>query len=314
MGKVWNPEASVSRTSHGYAVLPENVVIIPELNGRMEQTDVTELAKDIEENGQLVPVVCWKNEEGWPVLAAGHRRYRAVTKINEKRKAADKICLQFLAIDAKSEAEAFDFTVRENFQRTGNTAMDHAHNCSVYRAKFGLTEEQIARKYYPGMTTDEEMAKAIREVKNWLQLLELSEDAQDELRNGFLTTSAALQLAAIPSRKKQDEVIKDAKKSGAKKLKVADAKAAKEEATGKPAKARKPISENTPVKLLERYKELADYAQSLACEVLGSEPNGDALFDLARSVLGRAYTLKVPLVAGFDRMAEELSPDYRGEA
>lgn len=313
MGKVWNPSAEVTRTSHGYAVLPENVVIIPELNGRMEQTDVSELAKDIEENGQLVPVVCWKNEEGWPVLAAGHRRYRAVVKINEKRKRNEKVSLQFLAIDAKDEASAFDFTVRENFQRVSNSPMDLAHNAHVYRTRFGLSEEQIARKYYPGMKTEGEVAKAVREIKNWLQLLELSDEAQEELRKGFMTTSAALQLASIPSRKKQNEVIEKAKAEGKTKIKVADAKAAKESATGKPAK-RTPISDHTPAKMLEKFKDLASMAQALACECLSEEPDRETIEELAKNVLGRAYHLKIPLMAGFEKIAEKLDPEYTGEA
>lgn len=314
MAVKWHADANVSRTAHGYSVLPENVIIIPDLSGRLEANGIDDLAKDIEENGQLEPAMCWKNDEGWPVLAAGHRRYRALMKINHDKKEDDKRPLLFNFVDAKTEQDAFDFTIRENRNRLNPSVLDDAHNMSIYANRFKLTEEQIARKYYPGMTTDEELQRAIREVKNCLQLLELSDEAQDELRKGFLTTSAALQLAAIPSRKKQTEVIQEAKAEGKKKLKVADAKAAKEEATGKPTKPRNNISDHTPAKMLERFRDLADLAQALACECLSPEPDGDVLVDLAKSVLGRAYALKVPLTVGFDRMAAELDPAYMGEA
>lgn len=294
----WAAEAGVQRTAHGYSVLPENLVILPELSGRMDATDITDLAKDIDVNGQLEQGVCWKNEQGWPVLAAGHRRYRAVVRINEGITDPDmKRRFLFNFIPAKNESEAFDYTVRENRNRVNPSPLDDAHNMHVYQTRFGLSEEQIARKYFPGDLTQDELTKALRYVKECLALLELSPTAQEELRRGFFSTSAALQLAAIPSRKTQDEVIAQAKSQGKKKIKVEEAKQAKESAQGKPKSSPVKISDNAPAKLLEKHKILAELAAACATEILCAEdPDQEVLMDYSRSILKMANDLRVPLL------------------
>ena len=105
-----------------------------------------------------------------------------------------------------------------------------------------------------------------------------------------MSTSAALQLAEIPSRKQQNAVIEKAKKGGEKKLKVEDAKAAKEEAQGKHALAPKPekthnISENSPSKLLVKYKVLLELAGALAAEVVAEDFSRDYDKDVPRKNL-----------------------------
>ena len=307
----WAPEAGVQRTgASGYSVLPENVVILHDLSGRMDETDVTDLSRDIEVNGQLEPAVCWKNKSGFPVLAAGHRRFRAVSLINKTRIPENYLRLFFNYIPAETEQEAFDYTIRENRNRINPSLLDDAHNMQIYQIKWGLGEEAIARKYYPGMQTPEELEKAVREVKQTLALLELSDEAKDEFRKGFFKTSAAIQLAAIPSKKQQNEAIQKAKDEGQKVLKTEDAKAARAAASGKPSKPAKSISENSPVALLKKYKEIASYASSLAGETLSEEPNVDSLMSLSRAIVVLINDVDINLLPpGFHKKVEE----YRSE-
>ena len=311
MAVTWNQDAKVSRTGQGYSVDPLNVITLNGLSGRFEATDVSDLARSIKANGQRQPALCWKNDEGWPVVAAGHRRLRAILQLNEQEKDPNKkLSLLFNFVPAKTEAEAFTYTVIENRDRLNPSPLDDGHNQQILKLKFGKSEEDIARIYYPEISTPEELAKAIREVKNCLALLELSPEAQEEYRKGFMSTSAALQLAEIPSRKQQNAVIEKTKKEGGKKLKVEDAKAAKEESQGKPPKPEKPakeIKDNTPVKLLAKFRIFAELAGALAAEVVAEDFSRDYDKDTAKEfayqIAVSCRKLNIPLEAKLDKWA-----------
>lgn len=307
----WNPEAGVTRTGQGYSAKPLNVITLNDLSGRFEATDVSDLARSIKANGQRQPALCWKNDEGWPVVAAGHRRLRAILQLNEQEKDPNKkLNLLFNFVPAKTEAEAFCYTIVENRDRLNPSLLDDGHNQQILKLKFGKSEEDIARIYYPEISTPEELAKAVREVKNCLALLELSPEAQEEYRKGFMSTSAALQLAEIPSRKQQNAVIEKAKKDGEKKLKVGDAKAAKEESQGKIPKPEKThnISENSPIKLLAKFRIFAELAGALAAEVVaedfGRDYDKDTAKEFAEQIAVMCKKLGVPLEAFLDKWAE----------
>lgn len=301
-------DAGVQRTSHGYSVLPQNLVIDPQLSGRSEATDVTDLAADIEVNNQLENAVCWKNEQGWPVLAAGHRRYRAVALINERNKSNPDFeprRLLFSYIAAKTDQAAFDYTIRENRNRVNPSPIDDAHNMHVYRTRFGLDEEAIARKYYPSILGADDLAKAVAEIKTTLKLLELSDDAKEALRTGKMSTTAAVQLASVPSRKIQDDIVADAKTKG-KKIKVKDVKAAKAIASGKTVTN---ISQNTPVKQLDKFKRFAELAGALAGECMAKEfgmnPDKELIAEYSSQILVMCARLNITLQSSSDKWAQK---------
>lgn len=304
-------KAGVQRTAHGYSVLPENLVIDPQLSGRSDATDVEDLAADIEANNQLENAVCWKNEQGWPVLAAGHRRYRAIALINERNKNTPDFeprRLLFSFIPAKTDQAAFDYTIRENRNRVNPSPMDDAHNMHVYQTRFGLDEEQIARKYYSSILTADELAKAVTEVKNTMKLLELSDDAKQALKEGKMSTTAAIQLASIPARKTQDEVVAAAAAKGTK-VKVKDVKAAKDAAKNVTGKKTVANITQPPAKLIEKYKRLAELAGSLASECMakqfGMNPDKEVIADYSQQILVICARLNVPLQSSSDTWAHE---------
>ena len=311
MAVTWDENAGVDRTANGgYTVLPENIILKPELNGRSEETDVSELAEDIQFRGQLVPAVCYKTPDGWPVLIAGHRRYRAIVLINRGiTDPEQKLRLKFNYSQVKSEEEALDITVAENRNRTDVNPLDDAYNIGVYLVKFGKGLEEIAKKYFPGANTPEKLAKAVAWVKERQKLLELSPEAQEKLRNGEFSTSAAQQLVKLQPAD-QDKVIKKAEKAG-KKLKVADAKEAVEEL--KPAKVKREIKDNSPVALLKKYKIALELAGGLATEIMAKrfsrEADKGVIRDFADQILVICKNLNIPLEASADKWAEEHKKD-----
>lgn len=310
MSVSWNPEAGVDRTANGgYTVLPENVVLMKELSGRSEETDVTELAEDIKnrKEGQLVPAIAYKSSEGWPVLIAGHRRLRAIVLLNKSLPDDSKVRLKFNYSQVRNLEEALDVTVAENRNRTDVNPLDDAYNIAVYSVKFGKGIEEIAKKYFPGAESPERLARAVAWVQDREKLLQLSPEAQEELRRGFMSTSAALQLAAIPSKAIQNEVIKEAKAKGDKKLKVEDAKAAKNTAKGKP-ETKHDIKDSAPVKLLKKFKMFGEVASSLATEVMakrfGRTADPQVMKELCDQILVMSSKLGVVQEASADKWAK----------
>ena len=308
MAVEFTPAAGVDRTANGgYTVLPENVILKPEFNGRSEDTDVTELAEDIKNRpqGQLVPAVCYKSADGWPVLVAGHRRLRALSLLNKDITDPDKkFRLKFNYNKVGSDEEALDITVAENRNRTDVNPLDDAYNIGIYQVKFGKGFEEIAKKYFPGADSPEKLAKAVAWVKERYKLLELTPEAQEKLRKGEFSTGAAKELAKLQPVD-QNKLIKESEEAG-KKLKLADAKAAVEET--KPAKAKRTIADNSPAKLLVRYKLALEVAGGLASEILAKRfkriPDKDVIEELSEQVLVIASRLGVPLDAPSDSWAE----------
>jgi ParB-like chromosome segregation protein Spo0J len=326
MAVTFHSDAEVDRTANGgYTVLPENIIIKPELSGRSEETDVTELAEDILSRGQLVAAICYKSPEGWPVLIAGHRRYRAVALINKSISDPEKkIKLKFNYAQVKTEEEALDLTVAENRNRTDINPIDDCYNINVYAEKFGKGIEEIARKYFPGATTPEKLAKAFAWVKERQSLLQLSPEAQEKLRKGEFSTTAALQLAKLQPVE-QDKLIEKKEKEG-QKVKVKDVKAAKEESKGKspaprPEKPAKEIKDNTPNKRLKKFAALAELAGGLAYMIVlppacltkaDIEDHKADVLHVAKSVALCCKQMGVPLFAGLDSWAEA-NRDYASD-
>jgi ParB/RepB/Spo0J family partition protein len=305
MAVVWNESAGVDRTANGgYTVSTENVILKPELNGRSEDTDVSELAEDIASRGQILPAICSKSPEGWPVLIAGHRRLRAIAELNKTLPVEGKVKLRFNYAPTKNDEEALDLTVAENRNRTDVNPLDDAYNINIYMVKFGRGLEEIGKKYFPGANTPEKVAKAVAWVKERQKLLELTPEAQEKLRKGEFSTSAAQQLAKLQPVA-QNVILSKAEKEG-KKLKVADAKAAVDET--KPASERKQIKDNTPVKLLTKFKTGMEIAGALASEVLAKrfkkKPDVDVVVELAEQTLVICKTLNIPLESSSDGWAE----------
>lgn len=289
--------AGVVRTAQGYAVDPSNVIILPEISGRAEASSVTELAQSIKTGGQLQPALIWKNREGWPVLAAGHRRLRAIVEINKNlADGEEKRRLLFHTILAKNESEAFLFTLRENRDKLTPSPIDDGTNCLILRNKFGRSDEEIAEIFFPGPRNAEEAAKNVRTIRNWMSLLDLSPEAQEEYRSGFLGTTAAIQLSKLSSEVEQNKVITQAKQNGAKKIKVADVAKAAKKRTVQPDLDKRDATSRIKSRL-EALVELAENAAILAMGCLADDREESLILDFSRMVLADARKLDIALPA-----------------
>lgn len=296
-------QADVKRTSNGgYVALPENIVVKTHFSGRAESVDISDLIEDIKANGQRVPGTVCKSEDGWPILLAGHNRLRAIVEINKNLSPDSKIKFCFNYQRVKNDEEAFDVVVADNRNRTETNAIDDATNIATYEKYFKKSLEEISLKYFPGAKDDpEKQKKAIKWVTDRLSLLELSDEAQEELKNGRLATTTAIDLATLP-RTQQDALV-EAKK-GAKKIKGSDVKelkAAKVRKIDPEIAVERAIKKNATSERIGELEELCEMGALLVAEVLSEFRNEVTLLDCSRELAALYAKAKISLPAELDK-------------
>jgi ParB-like chromosome segregation protein Spo0J len=192
------------RTSE-YRLLPENITIRPDLNGRFDKPDIEWLITDILAHGQHTPVVI-RNDGGAAVLVSGFSRWRAVSEINKRGLVpAPGMQLRATAVSC-NEAEAFILNISENRFRNPTTAIDDAHNIKRLLNIYAMTEDQVSSIYFPTAKTESELKEARRFVKDRIALIDLVPEAETAVREGRVTESAAKAIAKLPSATQREIV------------------------------------------------------------------------------------------------------------
>jgi ParB/RepB/Spo0J family partition protein len=207
-------EVKGTRTSE-YGFLPEELEIIPEMNGRHELPDVQWIVDSILRHGQLQPITI-RRTGGKPVLVAGFSRWRAVNEINSKGLSERPLRLR-CSYTALNEKQAFLANIEENRVRNQTTPMDDAYNIQRLINVYQMTEQEVADSYRETVTW----------IKGRLSLIELVPEAEKAVRDGRVKTSAAKEIAKL-SGDLQKKVVK---KEG--KITAKDVREVKPEATTK---------------------------------------------------------------------------------
>ena len=208
----WNAEHS--RTSE-YRFFPEDIKVIPELNGRTEAPNIEPLIADIMERGQIVPITI-RNDGGKAVLVAGHLRWLAISEINKRKLTPVKMQLRCCYLQC-SDQEGFLANITENVIRSSTTELDDAHNIKLL-LKWAMTEEQIAKVYFPTAKERDEVKTAIKWVKKREALISLTSEAKQALKDGRLKITQAGRIAKL-SDEQQREATKGRAKISNKQLK-----------------------------------------------------------------------------------------------
>lgn len=138
-----------------------------------------ELARSIQIQGVLQPIVVRPGVEGRYVLILGERRLRA-------SRLAGKATIPAI-VKRVSEQQAAEMTIVENLQRQDLDCLEQAAAFAHLSTQFGLTQEEIGRRVGTSRET----------VSNYLRLLKLPEDVQYLLSRGDLTYSHARELLVL---------------------------------------------------------------------------------------------------------------------
>lgn len=160
-----------------------------------DQDELTELAESIKENGVIQPLVVSRISKKKFGLVAGERRLRA-------SKMAGLKTVPVVVRELASDDELLEFALIENIQRTDLNPLEEAQAYHSLIDKFGLTQEQAAKK----------VGKKRSTVANSVRLLQLPDYVKEDLLSGQLTEGharALLSLLSSPATLKEirDQVI-----------------------------------------------------------------------------------------------------------
>ncbi|PAF50288.1 hypothetical protein BKH43_05145 [Helicobacter sp. 13S00401-1] len=132
-----------------------------------------ELASSIKEHGLLQPVLVYKDEKGY-VLIAGERRLRASKLLGLES-------IKAIVLEDVKEESLRELALIENIQRENLNPLELATSYKSLIDEYGFTHEKLAQK----------IKKSRTQITNTLRILDLSKATQDYILQGKLTQAHA---------------------------------------------------------------------------------------------------------------------------
>ena len=146
---------------------------------KFDDDALRELSESIKEHGVIQPLLVRPLDDGSYQIVAGERRWRA-----SRLAGLEKVPV---VIKQLEDAEVQAIALIENLQREDLNPIEEALGYKMLMESYGLTQEQVALK----------IGKSRSAVANALRLLGLSEEEQDALVAGEITSGHARALLAI---------------------------------------------------------------------------------------------------------------------
>ena len=195
-------ESEIKRGVTEWAALPEELDVVPEMNGRHDLPEIESLIESILEFGQLQPVLI-RRTGGRPVLCAGFRRWRAVDEINTRKLYKGEPLRLRCSYTALTERQAFLANIAENQERKDTTPMDDAYNIQRLVNVYQMDLKDIAKSY----------GKDVAWVKDRIALMEATPAIEKQIRAGKIKAPAAKKIAKL-SKEHQDRLAALAQERG----------------------------------------------------------------------------------------------------
>lgn len=158
---------------------------------RMDDERIEELARSIRAHGIIQPVVVRKAEGGGYEIVAGERRWRAAQR-------AGLLKVPIVVRDIPDD-RLLAAALIENIQRQDLNPLEEAHAYRRLGDEFGLTQEQIA----------ESVGKDRSSVANYVRLLRLPQEVQENIAGGALSMGHARAILALPDSGAQLRLARD---------------------------------------------------------------------------------------------------------
>ena len=136
------------------------------------EDEIEQLAKSIDENGQISPIVVRELEDRYELIV-GERRWRATQLLNKETISA-------IIIEADEKTSAI-LSIVENVQREDLNSMEEAESLQRLITEFNMSHEDVA-KY---------ICKSRAHVTNLIRLNDLCNFVKDQLRLGEITMGHA---------------------------------------------------------------------------------------------------------------------------
>lgn len=159
----------------------------------MDQEELEQLAGNIEQLGQLQPIIVYRVSDRF-CIADGHRRFAAMTM-----RSAEKISA--LVLDEKPPSDTLLMTqLAANCHRTGLKPVELADSLNRLKELNGWTNAEIARK----------MSLSKAKVTQVMSYLSLPQHVQEMLDNGSLPGSTAYAISRAPDDVTRQQMLQDA--------------------------------------------------------------------------------------------------------
>lgn len=187
---------SNSRDESGISVLPISDIEANKGQPRknFDEKAIEELAESVRIHGIIQPIIVRAAGDGFYVIVAGERRYRAA-------KLAGLTEVPVI-ITELSSSEAAEVALVENLQRSDLNPIEVAEAYKALTDDFSLSQQQLA----------ERIGKPRSSVANALRLLELPESVKKYISDGKLSEGHAKVLAGLTDeallKQAADEIVK----------------------------------------------------------------------------------------------------------
>lgn len=145
---------------------------------QFNETELSELADSIRQNGILQPLLVRKKGEAYEIVA-GERRYQAAKQAGLKE-------IPVIRREISDE-EVFKLALIENLQRSNLTPIEEARGYQELIKKDGLTQEQLSKI----------ISKSRSAITNTLRLLDLPDEIQEYMVLGTLSAGHARAILAV---------------------------------------------------------------------------------------------------------------------
>lgn len=145
-----------------------------------DETELSELADSIKQNGILQPILVRKHETSYEIVA-GERRYQAA-----KLAGLDEVPVVIREI---SDEDVFKLALIENLQRSNLTPLEEARGYRQLLDEKDLTQEELSKI----------LSKSRSAITNTLRLMDLPTEVQDLLEAGRITAGHARAILAVPT-------------------------------------------------------------------------------------------------------------------
>ncbi|PAF45911.1 ParB/RepB/Spo0J family partition protein [Helicobacter sp. 11S02629-2] len=149
-----------------------------------DEESLKELADSIKEHGLLQPVLVYRDEDGY-ALIAGERRLRACKKLGLKS-------IKVIILEDVKEELLGELALIENIQRENLNPIELALSYKALLDEHNFTHEKLAQK----------IKKSRAQITNTLRILELDEKTKQLLMQGKLTQAHAKVIVGLD---KEDE-------------------------------------------------------------------------------------------------------------
>ena len=160
---------------------------------RADETGLDDLARSIKASGVIQPIIVRRTEGAYQIIA-GERRWRAA-----RRAGLTTVPVVVRDVPDDHDQKLLEWALIENIQRENLNPIEEAHAYRRLADEFQLKQEDIASA----------VGKDRSSVANYLRLLKLPADVQDDVSAGRLSMGHARALLALEAELAQRALARD---------------------------------------------------------------------------------------------------------